>query len=63
MANKKEDHDASKLFKQVKEKVEKIPKIMITDGSHSYSEAHKKEFWTTRILDLRISVTFIYKEI
>ena len=48
VSDRKEGHDASGLFKQAKEKSGKIPKVMITDGLHSYSEAHKKEFWTNK---------------
>ena len=48
VADRKEGHDASGLFRQAKEKTGKRPKVMITDGLHSYSEAHKKEFWTNK---------------
>ena len=48
IADRKEGHDASGLFRQAKEKTGKRPKVMITDGLQSYSEAHKKEFWTNK---------------
>ena len=48
VADRKEGHDASDLFRQAKEKAEKIPKVMITDGLPSYHKAHKKEFWTNK---------------
>lgn len=46
VADRKEGHDASGLFRQAKEITGKKPKIIITDGLHSYSEAYRKEFWT-----------------
>lgn len=46
IADKKEGHDASGLFRQAKEKTGKRPKVMITDGLPSYHEAYMKEFWT-----------------
>lgn len=48
IADRKEGHDASGLFRQAKEKTGKRPKVMITDGLQSYNEAHKKEFWTQK---------------
>ena len=48
VADRKEGHDASGLFRQAKEKTGKRLKVMITDDLHSYSEAHKKEFWTNK---------------
>ncbi|MDE1843660.1 MAG: DDE-type integrase/transposase/recombinase, partial [Thaumarchaeota archaeon] len=45
VADRKEGHDASGLFRQAKEVTGKKPKVIITDGLHSYSEAYKKEFW------------------
>jgi transposase-like protein len=48
VADKKEGHDATGLFRQAKEKAGKRPKVMITDGLGSYHEAHMKEFWTNK---------------
>lgn len=45
VADRKEGHDASGLFRQSKEVTGKKPKVIITDGLHSYSEAYRKEFW------------------
>lgn len=45
VSNKKEGHDATGLFKQAKEVTGKKPKVIITDGLHSYEEAYRKEFW------------------
>lgn len=45
VADRKEGHDASGLFKQAKEVAHTKPKVIITDGLHSYSEAYRKEFW------------------
>ena len=46
VANRKEGHDASSLFRLGKEITNMKPKVIITDGLHSYSEAYRKEFWT-----------------
>ena len=46
VSNRKEGHDATGLYKEAKNVTKKIPKVMITDGLHSYSIAHKKEFRT-----------------
>ncbi|MFQ5788413.1 MAG: transposase [Thermodesulfobacteriota bacterium] len=48
VADRKEGHDATGLFRQAKEKTGKRPKVMITDGLGSYHEAHMKEFWTNK---------------
>ena len=45
VADSKEKHDASSLFRKGKEVTQTKPKVIITDGLHSYSEAYKKEFW------------------
>ncbi len=46
VANRKEGHDASSLFRAGKKITGTKPKVIITDGLHSYSEAYRKEFWT-----------------
>ena len=46
VANRKEGHDASSLFRMGKKITQMKPKVIITDGLHSYSEAYRKEFWT-----------------
>ncbi len=45
VADRKEGHDASGLFKQAKEVAKTKPKVIITDGLKSYGEAYRKEFW------------------
>lgn len=45
VANKKEGHDASSLFRKGKQVTGTKPKVIITDGLPSYDEASKKEFW------------------
>lgn len=45
VANSKEMHDASGLFRQAKQVAGTKPKVIITDGLRSYSEAYQKEFW------------------
>lgn len=46
VADTKEKHDASGLFRQAREITGTRPKVIITDGLRSYSDAYKKEFWT-----------------
>ena len=48
VADRKEGHDASGLFRQAKDVTQTKPKVIITDGLHSYSEAYRKEFWTVK---------------
>lgn len=48
VADRKEGHDASRLFRMGKEVTGKRPEKLITDGLHSYNEAFKKEFWTLK---------------
>lgn len=45
VANKKEGHDASSLFRKGKQVTQIKPKVIITDGLKSYAEAYKQEFW------------------
>ncbi len=45
VADRKEGHDASGLFRQAKEVAQTKPKVIITDGLKSYGEAYRKEFW------------------
>lgn len=44
--DRKEGADASSLFRLGKQVTQMKPKVIITDGLHSYSEAYRKEFWT-----------------
>jgi len=46
--DRKEGADASSLFRAGKEVTQMKPKVIITDGLHSYSEAYRKEFWTIK---------------
>jgi putative transposase len=48
VSDRKEGHDATGLFREAKKVAKTIPKLMITDGLHSYNEAHKKEFFTQK---------------
>lgn len=45
VADTKEKHDASSLFRKGKEVTQTKPKVIITDGLQSYKEAYQKEFW------------------
>lgn len=51
VADRKEGHDASSLFRAGKEVAKTRPKVIITDGLNSYSEAYRKEFWTVKRSD------------
>lgn len=45
VADSKEKHDASSLFRKGKEATQTKPKVIITDGLQSYHDAYQKEFW------------------
>lgn len=45
VADSKEKHDASSLFRKGKEVTQMKPKVIITDGLQSYHDAYQKEFW------------------
>jgi len=45
VADTKEGHDASSLFRKGKQVTHTKPKVLITDGLGSYHEAYQKEFW------------------
>ena len=45
VADRKEGHDASGLFAKGKLVTQSKPKVLITDGLHSYAEAYQKELW------------------
>jgi len=45
VADSKEKHDASSLFRKGKEVTGTKPKVIITDGLQSYHDAYQKEFW------------------
>lgn len=47
VADSKEKHDASTLFRKGKEVTGTKPKVLITDGLQSYHDAYQKEFWET----------------
>jgi putative transposase len=46
VADSKDKHDASNLFRMGKEITGKKPDTLITDGLGSYHRAYMKEFWT-----------------
>jgi transposase-like protein/predicted nucleic acid-binding Zn finger protein len=48
VANSKEKHDASSLFRQAKEVTGTKPKVIYTDGLKSYHDAYLKEFFTQK---------------
>ena len=60
VADRKEGHDASGLFRQAKDVTQTKPKVIITDGLHSYSEAYRKEFWTVKREDRTLHIRHIY---
>src|SRR5260370_28480084 len=60
VANGKEIHDASGLFRQAKEVTGTKPKVIITDGLRSYSDAYQKEFWTINRQDRTLHIRNIH---
>ena len=60
VADRKEGHDASGLFKQAKDVTHTKPKVIITDGLGSYHEAYKKEFWTVKREDRTLHIRHIH---
>ncbi len=64
VANRKEGHDASSWFRMGKDVAKTKPKVIITDGLHSYLEAYQKEFQTVKKrTEPYTSVMFTYKMI
>jgi len=45
VADSKDKHDASGLFRKGKEVTQTTPKVIITDGLQSYHDAYQKELW------------------
>jgi transposase-like protein len=60
VADRKEGHDASSLFKKGKQVTQTKPKVLITDGLPSYHEAYMKEFWTQKRENRTIHVNHIH---
>ena len=60
VADRKEGHDASSLFRAGKEITQMKPKVIITDGLRSYSEAYRKEFWTVKREDRTIHIRNVH---
>ena len=58
--DRKEGADASSLFRLGKEVTKIKPKVIITDGLHSYSEAYRKEFWTVKRKDRTIHIRNVH---
>lgn len=59
VADRKEGHDASGLFKQAKEVAQTKPKVIITDGLRSYHNAYQKEFWSVKRQDRTLHIKHI----
>ncbi len=60
VADSKEKHDASGLFRQAKEVAKMKPKVIITDGLPSYKDAYQKEFWTINRQDRTLHIRNIH---
>ena len=58
--DKKQGADASSLFRKGKEVTQTKPKVIITDGLKSYSEAYRKEFWTVKREDRTIHIENVH---
>lgn len=59
VADRKEGHDASGLFRQAKEVAQMKPKVIITDGLRSYHNAYQKEFWGIKRDDRTLHIRHI----
>lgn len=59
VADSKEKHDASGLFKKGKEVTQTKPKVLITDGLPSYHDAYMKQFWTIKRQDRTLHINHI----
>ena len=59
VANTKESHDASSLFRKGKEVTGTKPRVLITDGLKSYADAYQKEFWTINREDRTLHIKHI----
>lgn len=59
VADTKEKHDASTLFRKAKEVTQTKPKVLITDGLQSYKDAYQKEFWTINRQDRTLHIRHI----
>ena len=60
VADRKEGHDARGLLQKSRQVAQKKPKVLITDGLHSYSEAYRKEFWTVKRADRTLHIRHIH---
>lgn len=58
--DKKKGADASRLFRMGKEITGIKPKVIITDGLKSYSEAYRKEFWTVKRANRTIHIENVH---
>ncbi|MBI1664025.1 MAG: IS1/IS6 family transposase [Nitrosopumilus sp.] len=58
--DRKEGADASSLFRKGKEVTQTKPKVIITDGLHSYSEAYRKKFWTVDRRDRTLHIRNVH---
>lgn len=56
VADRKEGHDASSLFRKGKEVTQIKPKVIITDGLRSYADAYQKEFWSVKRQDRTLHI-------
>ena len=60
VANRKEGHNARGLLQKAKQVTGTKPKVFITDGLHSYSEAYKKEFWSVKRQNRTLHIRHIH---
>ena len=62
VADTKDTHDARHLFQIAKERAQKKPEILITDGLRSYRDAWLKEFRTNKLSDSTVHIRQITLE-
>lgn len=60
VANRKEGHNARGLLQKAKQVTGTKPKVFITDGLGSYTEAYQKEFWTVNRKDRTLHIKHIH---
>jgi transposase-like protein len=60
VADSKEKHDASGLFKKGKQVTQTKPKLIITDGLPSYHDAYQKELWVKNRQERPIHIRHIH---
>jgi len=56
VADTKDTHDARHLFQMARERVDKKPAVLITDGLRSYHDAYMREYRTNKNVDSTVHI-------